>query len=406
LALFALFSILSHGCFLIVILLLAQTLGPDQFGKVAFALALQTYGFLIGSLGIKPVVVREGAADAANLDRVFTAHFLLTGVGSVSVCLVTLATLEFVPVHEPERLLLSLLAIGNVATCLNIQPFFDVYHQQAKSSAIHFAAESATLGVIVWLRQAGRLDLVSVGAALAFRWTASAVGHYLVYHFSIRRLRFTLCWTTLGLLVQSSWPLLISTLVAIVPLSAGVVVVRLLADETSAALLGLGQHAASAYVLVVVLGIRFAQPFIAGPGGLEPESVRKMVLGFGWFLVVLWVGASLASAGVVVGWLEPAYRDAVWPTLILLLAAFVKSVGNAASIYLVVLREEGFVLLANGCVVGVYVIGCMVLVSRFSYLGAAWLSVGSAALATLLIVGRVRHRLTRRESRGRSQPRK
>lgn len=386
-------TLLTQLCSLAILLLLTRGLSKDQYGAFSFAMTLQSYLLLLGGLGLKVVVIREGTRRPGELDRLAICHLVLTGTVASLLCVLIVAAAAVIPLDGAERTLVGLVAVGNVAACINIQPFFDVHRQQAKSVYILLAAEAAALALIAALSHSARLDLPTVGMTYAGKWAATTALHYGVYHRCVRPLRVAFSIQEVRALLCSSWPVMLSAVVATLPFSAGVFFVRFFQGDASTAVLGLSAQAASAYLVFAALGNRVLQPHIAGPFGLGRKFIKRLALLHGAFLGLLWLGA-FSAALIVVEWaLDARYREAIVPIGMLLTGAAIHSAGMIGSVYLVVLGEERATLIPSGCASAIYLLGCCLLVPAYSYTGAAVMTVLANLVATVMIVQRVRLRL-------------
>jgi O-antigen/teichoic acid export membrane protein len=390
------YTLLTQSCSCCATLLLAAGLGREGYGAFAFALTLQSFLFLFGCVGVKPIVLRDGIARPDELDQIATSHLVITAAGSGLACLVTIAAAACAPLTCAERLLLSLLAVGNTAACTNIATLFDVHHQQTRSAAITLVAEFCGLLAIAWLRLTGGLGLPAASSVFAGKWALATAGHYLVYHRSVRSLRLTLSPAAVRAMLSSSWPLMFSAVVATAPFGSGVLFLRWLTGNADAAIFGLANQVAYAYLLFAAVGNRIFQPHMAGPHGLRKGFVLRLALASGAFLGTLLLGALGAGLCVILFILGPDYHDAILPMAVLLAAACLHSVGTLAGTYLVVFGRERTILAANICAASICIAGCWLVVPRFSYNGAAGVVAAANLVGTGAILAAVRSRFTRR----------
>jgi len=92
-------------------------------------------------------------------------------------------------ISNSERALLGLLAAGNIATSTNILPLFDVHHRQPLSTRIALATEFLAFLLMLGLFQAGRLGLGVAGEVFMGKWTVNNLGHWWIYHRTVRPVR-------------------------------------------------------------------------------------------------------------------------------------------------------------------------------------------------------------------------
>ncbi len=353
---------LTQTAAVLMLLLVTNGLGPAQFGLFAFALSLQPYLSLAGTLGTALVLFREGVREPDELDSITTVYQSVSLVGALIVGGVTAGAAWCAPISPTERGLICLIAAGNVAACLALAPLFDVHHRQPLAGAIGLAAELLTLLAIFVLFRTGKLDLVTLGAVFATKWWFITAAQYVVYQLAIRRVRLVFRKQRFLRMLRSSLPLAGSTMIAGLPANAGVFFVRWFRGEAEAGVFGVASQAATAYLMFSYLAIRILQPHIAGRHGLDRLFLRKLILFAALFLFVLYLGGFAVATGVILFMLTPAYHAAVLPMAVLLGAMLLLSVGVLASSYLVVLHRERVVLAVHLAATAVYVATALFLI--------------------------------------------
>jgi O-antigen/teichoic acid export membrane protein len=383
-------TILTQAAALVMLLLVTNHLGAANFGVLAFALSLQPYLTLAGTLGTGLLLFRDGIREPEHLDEITTVYQLVGLAGSIVVGGLTAAAAWAAPISSSEQSLLWLIAGGNVAACLALTPLFDVHHRQPLAGVIGLAAELAMLLAIWTLARTGALGLVSLGVVLAVKWWVVALCQYVLYHLCIRPIRLSLRKGRLGAMLVSSLPLAGSTAIAGLPANAGVFFVRWFRGDAQGGVFGIASQAAGAYLMFSYLAIRILQPHIAGPYGLDRRFLRKLVVFAGTFLGLLYAGGFLSAGGVILLLLRPDYREAIAPMAVMLGAAVVLSVGVLASSYLVVLHRERTVLAAQLSATVVYICASLLLVPVLGSLGAATAAALAAAWGSAWMVVVVR----------------
>jgi O-antigen/teichoic acid export membrane protein len=368
------------------VLLLTNGLGPNGFGVFTFALTLQPYLYLLGTLGTPLVLFREGTKEPEQLDQIATVQQAVALAGSLVVGGLTAGVACLAPISGVERGLIGLIAAGNVAAGLALAPVFDVQHRQPLVAGIGLATEVGTFLAVLTLVETGTLGLVSLGAVFALKWWFTAAAQHVVYRCAIGPLRPAFSSERLRRMLRSSVPVAFSTLIAGVPANAGVFFVRFLRGDSEAGIFGIASQAALAYLLFSSLAIRILQPHIAGPYGMDRFFLLKLILFAAVFLTLLYLGGLAAGTGAVLLILAAPYRAAVAPMAVLLAAALLFSAGSIASSYLIVLHREKTVLAAHAAAAVVYVVGAIVLVPLFATVGAAAAAALAAASGTLWMV--------------------
>ncbi len=375
------------------LLLLTRALGPEQFGALSFALTAQTYLVLLGSLSCGSVVIREGVQRPSDMDAIGTSFLVLTGTSSALVCAGSLIAVALAPMSNGERWLLILVALGSVPAAMNAQPLFDAHHRQASGAAVGALAEVLGLLAVVWLWRGGGLSLPAVGAVYAAKWGLTLAGQILAYHAGVRRLRWRWRPEDMRRILRSSWPILFAALLFFVPLTSGVLVLRLRSGPADAALFGLASQVASAYLIFAGLGLQVVQPHIAGRYGLHPGFLAKLALFSAALLGGLGALALAGGWGVVRLLLPPFYQAAVRPMAWLLVAALLLAVARLTHVYLLRLEDASFILAAHLASALLYVGGCLLSPATWIGPAAAVLAPGAVLIATAACLWRVRVRI-------------
>ncbi len=391
------FRLLSQTALLVTVLILTHVLSKPEFGWFMVVLTLQRYMLILSGSSTTLVAVRDISQDPSCKDAVFSSYITITGTGSLAVFVLIVALSFVLPLSAAERGLLCLIALGNVFAALDLQPFYDVRHEQAKWGAFTFAADLAALVAILVAWQFNAISLTLAGIILAARWGLGTTIQHVWLRFFADGVRFQWSWATTRSIVRSAWPLAIHQLVANAPLTSGVFFVRIFHGNAATGSYGLATQIAAAFLTFAVLAHRIVQPHAAGPHGLESSFFRKLLAFYLLFFSALWTAAVGCTAVVAIGFLPEAYRDTLPLAVMLLVGTYLFGFSGVAGIYLVVLRREIDVLRSSFMTTVVYLAVALWLIPRYAATGAVAGAVGASGLLLLLFVlcvirGLKRHR--------------
>ena len=388
---------------------MTDALGAARFGIWAFALALQGYALTISSAGMRPVVIDRAAAATdrnsthgladqmtipAAIDRVTTSYVCLALGTSLVLWLGGTAAVVTLPIAADERLLLIVLSAGNIAASISLVPLFDVEHRQALGSSVNLATEVVALSLLAALWRNGVLTLPVAAVLFASKWVVTCALQYLLFHFAVRRLRALFCKSDVLRLAQTAWPIVAGSLLASVPFTAGVLVVRGFHGSADAAVIGLAQQVAAGFASFAMLGHRVVRPHIAGRYGTTRTFVVKLVVFCLGYYTLLAVVVLAATAALVYWLLEPAYREVLPTSALLLPAAMLAAANWAATSYLVRFNRQRLALAAALVAALVYLSATLLLVPRYSYMGASVSSLIAAVAAGGLLAWAVRYQFS------------
>ncbi len=377
----------GHACHLATTLMLMGALGPDRFGYFAFSVTVLGVLGTVGGLGLRQVVVREVVRRPEAAGRLSTAYLVLTGGAWIALTTGVLAWVGLArgPTDLPPA---GILAAGGFALCASLQPLFDSRGLQAAHAVVALAADIAALAAVAAATATGRANLeVAVGVVAAkplLVWAGAAAllrGHGL-------RPRFGGWTREAGPLIRSARPLLASVVAGVVPGAVIAATLEGAAGSAAFAQFAVGTQAASAYLLLVIAGVRVLHPGLclrAGGDGGRRSPGRELTT-HGALMLGSLVGTAGAGLFLVTVVLGPGYRGALGPMTLLLVGAFLNGLGQTAAAWLVAVGREAPIL--HGQLVGaaVAVFGCWTGGHAFSPLGAALLSCTASGLTAAVVI--------------------
>jgi O-antigen/teichoic acid export membrane protein len=385
----AICTVLGQLCTLGALLILTRGLSED-YGVFSYALFAQQYLLLFTTGALAQVVVRDGIRQPDRQDEIQTSFLAATAALSTVLCMATISLALLSPAGPGERLVLIFLALGNVPGCMNVRSWFELHHRQTSDSIVTLGGDLATLAALILLYASGQLSLASVGLVYGLKWFVVSSALLAVYHATVRPIRLVFSVGQLKQMLHSAWPLMLASLVAMVPFFAGGFLLRVLAGKAEASIFGVANQVALAFLTFAQLANRIVRPHMSASYGVDPSFLRKLILFKAGFLTVL-VALALGGSVIVIYYLlPPFYRPALRPTAILLAGALVTAIGRTASNYLVVFRSERLLLVAQTVGAGLYFVGCFLLIPLASYAGAATMTTAAGLLATTIILIGVR----------------
>ncbi|MCC6416552.1 MAG: oligosaccharide flippase family protein [Opitutaceae bacterium] len=384
----AVYTVLTQGCYLAVLILLTSALEPGAFAAFSAAITLFNYLIITGSAGTGGVVLREVAFRPHDRTVIETSFFVVTAGSSIAVAAAAIVGALSFSFADDERALLILTALGVIPYSMSLAPLYTAVHRQALCAAIVFATELGGLMAIAALASSARLSLAAVGVVLLLKWLLATIAQAVIYHFWLRRLGWAFSGSDVKQLLRTCWPMLLATFAYALPLSAGIFFVRTLSSENDSAAFGLAVQCALAYQLLMALGLRIVQPHINGMFGLHRQFVKKLLV----FVVASGILLSLvafAGGAIVVYFLDdPAYQAAIGPMAILLLTAFLMSLASVANVYLLRFSDLGFIVLIHLAVVVAYLTAMVLLAATMTITVAAVVALIAQFIAAALLCGR------------------
>lgn len=373
---------LSQACSLGVVLLLTRALPPAEFGAVIFALNIQSYLVTLGTFGLASIIIRDLTQDSTKSNETTTAYFCIVGCSSLVTSLIAATLTAFASVSWDERVMLWCIAVGNVAACLNLNPFFDAVHRQALSAVLLLPGDFVAFGLVLVLAETESLTLPRVGVIFASKWTITAALHALFFRRAI--LPFHWAWDRQRVvrMVKSGLPMMFAGLLSAIPLSGSVVLIRVFWDDQLTATYGLAFQVLAIEILIVIIVLRIIQPHISGPHGLTPQFVRQLMFVLGLTLAAL-VLVSLAGGWVLFYHvLRPEYQSGFEALAVLQGYLVFCGIAIAQNTYLIRFHNERWVRVQHIVTTSAY-LALAFLIGRYFQLGIA---VSTAVSSTMLVI--------------------
>jgi O-antigen/teichoic acid export membrane protein len=278
---------------------------------------------------------------------VLSSYLAITFCGGLLTAGVVTGSTLLLPLPAAERQLLILIAVGNIGSGLFFPPLFDLFHRQARGAWVGAGVDVAAVLVVVALHLSGSLTIIAAGAVLAGKWFLTTLFQALVFHWTIRPLKWAPSAAEIKGMLYSAYPLLLSGLLWFLPVNGGIFFLRAFHGLEQTAVYAIAVQVATGYVLFASLGVRVIQPHINGKYGLERSFIRKLMLFTAVSVGGLWFLTVGAGSVVTFALLDPFYRRGFIPMILLATAAGVLSINLILFIYLARLRREKAVMAAK-----------------------------------------------------------
>jgi O-antigen/teichoic acid export membrane protein len=172
---------------------IANTLGKDGFGLLAYGLAIATYGGVVIQFGLDRTLVRDLVHFPNRFGELVAASLLLRGAlfGVVAITLLTWKVAVGASSDVTWGLLLVILA--NSMMCMDLQPVYDSWRAMSRH-AVYNLVQRCLYFAVIWtviVMAPRRLSILSIGAA-----TMSSVICYLILQHTWAMARMTLPTTS------------------------------------------------------------------------------------------------------------------------------------------------------------------------------------------------------------------
>lgn len=218
---------------LVVGILVARHLGPDNFGILNYALSTISFLGTFTYLGLSGLVIREVVDNPAEKDEILGTTFCLKFFGALTAFLIIIYIAFFV--HSPAEIESWVLLILGLS--LLVRPFQTIeywFHSKTQAKYKVIAKSVAFTGSAVL-----QILFVLLGATVIYFAVASSIQFFLiavmliaVYHTRGNTIfKWEFGWTKAKKLLSKSWIIIISGFLALINLKVDQIMLRWMVDS-------------------------------------------------------------------------------------------------------------------------------------------------------------------------------
>jgi O-antigen/teichoic acid export membrane protein len=378
---------IDKGGAMLLLLVIARTLGAEDFGRYAALMALLTFVQLGAEFGQEPVLVRllaqgTGGDTQRLVGGAMAMRLAFTTIGGA---LLIVVGARLLPIGAAT---LALAAGGLVATSGAVLRAVFRTEQRLDRLCIVALVNVTTFASALAIARAWQLGL---GGAVA-AWSVGQLGSSLTATALARRmLPVRPRWHTVvtATLARSGWALALNALLLTVTFRVGQLIVVDLLGAEQGGYLAAGSRLAEGFALVpeplmLVLLPAFAAYDVAARGAQRALGVR-VVRWLGVFALAVIVAASTAAPTLVALLFGVRYLPAVPVLRVSIWLALLAATGSVFTNLLIARGLERVLLAANAVSSLVTIAASLVVVPRLGFVGAAAVSLAASLLAQLLL---------------------
>lgn len=379
---------LEKGGAMVLLLLIARTLGAEDFGRYAALMALLAFVQLGAELGQEPVLVRllaqRSEAEAQTfIDGALAMRLTCTALGAVLLAVLGVRLLPTI-----GRVPIVLAAVGVVAaSATGLRAVFRT-EQRLERLCIVALANVATFGAGLAVAHGLGLGLAGTVAA----WSSGQLAASLAAFGLVRRGRLVRPrWRTrvTATLVRSGWALALNAVLLTVTLRVGQLVVVRFAGAVESGYLAAGSRLAEAFALLpealMLVLLPVLSAYDVGTRDAQRALSVRVVRWLGVLALTVIVAISIAAPTLVAALFGVAYLPATPALRISIWLALLSATGSVFT-NLLIARGLERVLLAINTVSSLTTVGLsLLLVPRFGFVAAAAVSLGANVLSQVLL---------------------
>ena len=229
----------------------ARYLGPEQFGVLSFAMSFVALFGAFGRLGLDGIVVRNAVQNPESRDELLGTAFGLRIIGGLALIVAVFCAIQFTNIEPRTKLMVMIISLGHVLQAFEVIDFY--FQSQVLARLISIAGIVSLL-----VSSAIKLGLIQSEASLVwFAWVivveqgvkgiVLCIG-YITQRISLRQWRLRL--SQAKILLQDSWPLILSGLAIMVYMRIDQVMIKMMLNNKAAGIYAAAVNLSEAWYFI------------------------------------------------------------------------------------------------------------------------------------------------------------
>ncbi len=386
---------ISTAIGIVVIGMLTRYLGASGFGQYTTIMAfLQFFGVLV-DMGLYIVLVKKISEPEADQSRWVSNIFTLRLISAVVFLGLAPVIVLFFPYAAIVKWGVLITSVSFLCITLN-QALSGVFQKNLRMDKVMIAE---VIGRVILLVS----TIAVIRADLGLLWVMGAVVagsmvNFLFMYFSSRRfarLRLRFEWSQWKEIIKESWPIALSIAFNLVYFKADTIILSLFHSQAAVGIYGASYKVLEVLNTLPAMFAGLVLPLLAAAWSMADKEKFKRVLQKAFdAMVILAVPLAIGTlfiARPVMDMVAPGFTDSAEVLRLLIFAAATIFVGNLFGNTVVAINRQKTMMWLYLLVAIVSLIGYLLLVPRYSYFGAASMTIVSELLVTIsaiYIVGR------------------
>ncbi|HEX9664706.1 MAG TPA: flippase [Patescibacteria group bacterium] len=376
---------------LVTIGLMTRYLGQEGFGQYTIIMAfLQMFGILV-DLGLTLTTVQMISEPGVDIDKRLSNIFTLRFFSAIIFLGLAPLTVLLFPYPTIVKVGVAITTLSFFFNALN-QIMIGVFQKNLKMDRVAIAeiVNRIVLLAGVWLVVYLNYGLLAIMGAIILSNAVQFVLHY-IFALKFVKISFRFDWPVWKKIWQTTWPIAISIVFNLIYLKADTIILSVYQSQAVVGLYGASYKVIDVLIVLPIIFTGLVLPF------LTKTWAEKNLDNFKSICQKAFDGVSLLAIPLVVGTLLTARpvmtliagRDFVLSGLILqilIFAAFIIYIGALFGHGVIAIGRQKTVIPAYALSAGLSLIGYFIFIPKYSYIGAAGVTIFSEAFVTIYIM--------------------
>ncbi len=385
---------------LVIIAIITRYLGQVGFGEYTAAITFLSFFGIIADLGLTLITVQLISKPDANQDKILGNLLGLRLVSAIFFLGLAPLIALFFPYSLEVKQAIAIAAFSFLFIALN-QILVGLFQKQLRMDKVSIAEIANRLVLLIGIIYVAKTDAGLLGIMLA-TVVSSLVSFllHLLFSFSFARIRLRFDWKYWLYVMKISWPLALTITLNLIYLKADTLLLSVIKRESDIGIIAeVGIYGAAykvidvlvtlpfmfAGIVLPLLTARWAENDQDGFKQLMQKSFNVMVL----FTIPMIIGTQLLASDIMTIIAGPEFAPSGPILQILIFAAGIIFLGNIFAHAVIAINKQKKIISAYLFTALSALILYLIVIPRFSYFGAAVVTIYSEiviALASLYIV--------------------
>lgn len=366
-------------------------LGPDEFGLLSYALSFAGLFFVISTLGLDSIVVRELVKEPGKRDQLLGSVFTLRIIGAFIALSFTAAAALLSGEETYTLILILIIAVSTLFQSLGVvdQYFQSIvkvkYAVYVQSGSVFIAAAIKVLLILF------EFPLIYFAIVHTSESVFLAFGYFIVYRYKkLNILGWKFNFRLAKNLLTDAWPLILSGLVVTIYMKIDQVMIKNMLDSKQVGLYAAAVKLCEAWYFIPMAVTTSLFPAIVSAKqtneGLYLSRLQKLYDILAWTAIAIAVPVTIFSSEIITLLFGIDYLASSPVLTIYIWAGVATFLGVASSQYLISenLTKLSFYRTLIGMVLNVIL--NLILIPEYGIVGSAYATLISYGVATISIV--------------------
>ncbi len=387
-------KVLSTALGLAAVAIITRYLGQNGFGQYTTVMTFSSFFAILADFGLTLVTAQMISRPGADRDKILSNLFALRLVSALVFSALGVLIVLFLPYPAAIKLGVAIIALSFIFTALN-QVLIGLFQNNLRMDRVAIAENAGRAVLLLGAALAAGLDWGLEGIFWVSVFS-SLVNFVIIYLFSLKHQRIQLhfdkaVWAEIA---KKSWPLALTIAFNLVYLKTDTLILSLVKSQADVGLYGAAYKVVDVLVSIPFMFAGLVLPVLSAAWAEDNEARLKSALQRSFDAMVilalpLFFGTQFTATSVMtlVAGKEFAVSGAI--LRILIAASSIIFLGSIFSHAIIAIDKQKKIIWAYVFTSVTAVAGYLIFIPKYSYFGAAWVTVYSElaiALAAFYVV--------------------